>query len=689
MVMLRPFLLQWPVLALLAACGSDPDADDKDWLGEDSGSVDDIDCVAPTLDQAPALAQRVGPLDTMVLRAEGSVAVEVLSGGTLAGTVLVDPVAGEAVFSDLSTDAAGVWTLSFSEVDCEEATTVSVVVGTEVHYEPVFLETGRVGVEYADGLSADVVQDLPAGLTLSSDTVYGVPESPSEVVFSAARLNDSVATRLRVHLPIIDGLEGLPDIVPEDDGDWAVIEEARLIDSITTSRGERTDVAVWVTRPDGTGPFPMVAFHHAAHYPADIYDHYTSLHRHWASHGFIVASVDSSANVIGVPQSWQNLSDMSAFQLAAADMMLAESADPTSDLFDAVDSDRVFVSGHSRGGGASLISLWARPSLMGAVCFEQVSPLQAPNQDWDDPARNGNRPFPERPVLIFSAANDLDEAWPLVDSAFDQLTGPSTLVTLHGTNHEYTYDADTPGSYTSSSSISFDERHALDQRWSTAFLRRHAYGEIGWDALLHGPEGLESDLSTPGVSTHSRLRIDTEILVDDFAGDTEENLMGGENASVALDTDTNAPPYTAGLTAAGRGGTIAEVIAEWTTARHLTWSDPAGTVSFGLGEPLDLMAQQSVVLRIARDCPPPTAVCETGWVDFDVVLTDAAGTRVAVPVTTGLGEKGIVGRHWSNAILPLDAFSGVDLSSVQTVELDLGTLGIEAGDLWIDDLRFE
>ena len=35
------------------------------------------------------------------------------------------------------------------------------------------------------------------------------------------------------------------------------------------------------------------------------------------------------------------------------------------------------------------------------------------------------------------------------------------------------------------------------------------------------------------MSTHSRLRIDTEILVDDFAGEPEENLMGGENASVA------------------------------------------------------------------------------------------------------------------------------------------------------------
>ena len=165
--------------------------------------------------------------------------------------------------------------------------------------------------------------------------------------------------------------------------------------------------------------------------------------------------------------------------------------------------------------------------------------------------------------------------------------------------------------------------------------------------------------------------------------------MGGENTSAALDTDTNAPPYTEGLTAAGRGGTIAEVIADWTAARHLSWSDPAGSVAFGLGEPLDLMNQQNLVVRIARDCPPPTAVCATGWVDFDVALTDAAGARAAVPVATGLGDKGIVGRHWSNAILPLDAFSGVDLSSVLAVELDLGALGIEAGDLWIDDLRFE
>ena len=658
--------------------------------GTDTGGPPvDPGCDAPVLVAVPEPAQLVGPLGPIVVAADAAVEVSVVGAGSIAGTLVVEPDAGEVIFDDLSTEVVGPLSLTFATDGCDETATTSFVVGAERTYEPVFLETGRVGVEYSDGLMADVTRALPDGLRLESGVVFGVPETEASVVVSAARLEDDVVVRLRVHLAVVDGDARLPEMVPEEPGAWSVLEEERYVDAIETSRGVRTDVAVWVTRPDGPGPFPMVAFHHAAHYPADIYDDYSSLHQHWASHGFIVASVDSSSNVSGVSQSWQNLVDMSTFQLAAADMMVAASQDAASDLYGMVDADQVFVSGHSRGGGASLISLWARPSLMGAICFEQVTPLQAPGQDWDDAERNGDRPLPERPVLIFSAANDLDEAWPLVDVAFDQLTGPATLVTLHGTNHEYTYDADTPGSYTSGSEISFAERHALDQRWSTAFLLRHTTADVGWDALLHGRDGLQSDLSAPGVSTHSRLRMDTELLVDDFAGVSDENLLGGVNRSVALDTDANEPPYTDGLQSAGRGGTTAEVIATWTTARHLAWSDPAGSVAFELGAPLDLSAQQSLVFRVARDCPPPTARCETGAVDFDVVLTDASGARLAVPVSSRMGDKGIVGRHWSNAIVPLDDFSGVDLSSVVAVELDLGTLGWDAGDLWLDDVRFE
>ena len=58
MIMLHPYRVQWPVLALVAACGTSPDYDgDKEQIGSDSGgAVDfDADCVAPTLAQTPPL----------------------------------------------------------------------------------------------------------------------------------------------------------------------------------------------------------------------------------------------------------------------------------------------------------------------------------------------------------------------------------------------------------------------------------------------------------------------------------------------------------------------------------------------------------------------------------------------------------------------------------------------------------
>ena len=90
--MLHSHRLQWPALALVAACGTGPDSeDDKAWGGSDSGGGTDLECGAPTLDQEPAPAQQVGPLNPIVLRTERSVEVTVRSGGTLSGTLIVDP----------------------------------------------------------------------------------------------------------------------------------------------------------------------------------------------------------------------------------------------------------------------------------------------------------------------------------------------------------------------------------------------------------------------------------------------------------------------------------------------------------------------------------------------------------------------------------------------------------------------
>jgi pimeloyl-ACP methyl ester carboxylesterase len=439
------------------------------------------------------------------------------------------------------------------------------------------------------------------------------------------------------------------------------------------------------------GPFPLIVFHHAAHSPSQIYDDYTELHGHWATHGYVVASVDGSA-LVSSSQSWDNLSDMSAVQLAGRELLLAESADETTAFAGRIDPDRVFVAGHSRGGGASLISLWREPALAGALCFAQVSPLQTPDPDWGDPEENGDRPFPERPLLFLAAGDDLDEPWPLPHSAYDQNSGPTVFVVEHGTNHEWAYDEGTPGWTTSDSDISWGERHALDQAWSTAFLERFARGDLDYEASLFGAPALSSTLSDRGVSTSGRRYLDSELLVDDFSGETGEDLLGGVVEGGGLDTNENAPPYTDGLVAAGRGSTQVERIADWTPARRLGWGEEEASLRFSLspeGGGIDLREQRALHLRLSAPCAPPPGDCEEVEPSLSVTLIDADGAELSVEAEEGMGALGVVGRHWGQVVLPLDSFLPVDLSRVVAIELRFAAAAPPNDELWVDDPRLE
>jgi dienelactone hydrolase len=553
----------------------------------------------------------------------------------------------------------------------------------------------------ADNVSLDGAlhaRGLPGGLSLDGDLslVSGLPEATGGHEFSIAGLTgDGIVWHAYAQLPIFanDDSGTSPEIDPAADGPYEVAVEEQYIDEITTSYGIQTSVAVRIAYPvaeEGTeGPFPLIAFHHAAHWPSDIYDRYTALHDHWASHGVVVASVDSSFNVSGRGQSWQNLTNMSTYQLATIDHLLAQSEDESSALKGLVDPTRIIVSGHSRGGGASLISLWREPMLAGAICFEQVSPLQTPSQNWDDPLRNGDRLFPTRPILIFSAADDADEPWPLVDTAYEQTQGPTALVTLHGTNHEYTYDAGTPGGTTSSSEISSDERHELDQYYSTAFIYRFMYADLTHDGALFGETGRSSSLSMPGVSVAGRRYLASSWLIDDFQEDPDENLWGGLHGQASLDDDQTSAPYTEGLIAAGRGEEQTHRIDAWSQARHLSWSSEDASFWTALtpdGSSVDLSAHRWLRFRVASDCPPPSDPCPVRDADFDVELWDASGASASVSIYDGVGDVGIVGRHWTTATLPLENFA-VDLTQIQGVELRFDAL--DEGDLWIDDLRVE
>lgn len=669
---------------------------------------------------SPGPASAMGPLDPLQLALSDSSGAPVELSLTLRddsddpileGVREADSPAGEALFAEL--EASGIGTLRWSLVGAEgcplELPLPEVRVGSSLRSEPLFLPDGRVGEELLQALpwSDLLVHELPAGLSLSHGLLAGLPEVSAAHRIAAAAWEGEAVVELLLYqavLPALDEELPAPGLVPSQDGPYPTEAMELTIPSITVSRGTRTDIKLRLAYPsDGAGgiadgPLPLIAFHHAAHSPTEIYDDYTVLHAHWASHGALVASVDSSYNVSGVSQSWQNLVDMSTFQLAAVARLVELSQDPSSPLFGRVDARRVFVSGHSRGGGASLVSLWRDPSLLGAIVFEPVSPLQTVSQDWGEPEDNADRPFPVRPILLFSGALDADEPWPLVDVSYEQTLGPSLLVTLHGANHEDSYDAGTAGSKTSLSTIPIEDRHDLDQHYSTAFLRRfgglgEVGGDLGYEQALFGAEALTSALSDEGVSVTGRRYGARALPIDDFQSGEGENLWGGANIDETLDLSENSEPYEEGLRAWGRTDERLDRIGEWARARRLSWTEAEAEWASFLdpgGAPVDLSGWDRLSLRLARDCPPPsTGSCPDREVDVELTLWDADGNEVGVPLSEAMGERGIVGRHWGSAQVELDAVVGVDLARIEGVALRLGARGWLDGDLWIDDLRLE
>lgn len=663
----------------------------------DSGSAG---CPTMTASILPGPAQILGPLDPLELSTDAvdgsTLTLSAEDGVTLDGILDADVVDGSARFDAVTTLTPGLLTLDVAAEGCDPGLRVGpLVVGAALRSEPAWLPGGRVGASYAEITSFEAVQEakLPPGLSAAEGWLSGLPTTEGSYRFeAAAREGDDVVryvARLAV-FPADDAMEDAPS-EPSDPGDHEVGALELSVPSVDTSRGTLTDLAVRVAFPaDANGPFPLIVFHHAAHSPAQIYDRYTELHDHWASHGYVVASVDDSA-LVSTSQSWQNLTDMSTVQLAAMSRLLEASDEEGSPLYGLVDADAVLVAGHSRGGGASLISLWREPSLLGAICFEQVSPIQTPNQDWSDADGNGDRPYPRRPILFVAAGDDLDENWPLPQASYDQALGPTVFVTLHGTNHEWTYDEGTPGGVTSASDISWDERHALDQHYSTAFLERFARGDLTWESSLFSLDALSSDLSDRGVSVYGRRDLDDALLVDDFSGEASENLLGGANTGSGLSTDDNEPPYTDGLEATGRGSEQIARIATWTAARELSWEGDA-TLRLALspdGEGLDLSDQRELTLRLSAPCDPPPGDCPEVAPEVQVALIDADGQEQALDAADGMGALGVVGRHWSEVLLPLDAFLPLDLSRVTAVELRLSAAEAPDDALWVDDVGFE
>ncbi|GEM_PF-2941934 len=711
---------------------------------EDTSQDESDSAVSPDIQIAPRLAfaggvdpaQPVGPLFPIVVElidpndalADEDFQIDVRQS---AGSAMLDAssttfaplVNGVATFENLVVSTSGDLVLEFiatgGTTGAYETTPLRssrIVLASQVDYRPVFLDRGRVGVGYRDALprldgTASLVTDLPPGLAFDPGMreLFGTPASAGLFELDIVVENAGQVTWLAAELPVVDGSAFVAvDEPPALPGSFSTNDLTLQIPSVMASGGPYYNVNVLVTFPvaaDGgtelpPGRFPLISFHHAAHIPAEIYQFYRELHTHWASHGFIVTSVDADATVSldGVMQiklSWTNLVDMSAFQQAAIDLLALEHTEPSSPFYRHVDLRRVVASGHSRGGGASLLTMERDHRLLAGIGFEPVNPTAAPGQNYSTPGQHWNQPLLRRANLVFVAQRDRDVFWPIVDPIYDQRTGPTAMVLIHEANHEYTYDANTPGEPTGAAMIPIAERHDIDQHYSTTFLRRFAHREWSYDQFLFSQGALSTDINEEGVTVRHDPRMNTRIVIDDFQDTmTATNLLGGAMVAESLAENTDEAIYEDAFNEIGVMDARTAAIAEWSRARKLTWLGN-GQLRMVLGG-LDVTGRTSLRFEVMRPCPPapgdrsqPDDTCPAQDVSFLVGLSDQNGGSGTIEVDAGMGINGVVGRHFATVNLPFSEFPDVDPSNLAEISLVFESVITPNGSIYIDNVTIE
>ena len=421
------------------------------------------------------------------------------------------------------------------------------------------------------------------------------------------------------------------------------------------------------------GPFPMIVFSHANNDSVcSIFERYRSLHQHWASWGYIVVSVDDTAfNCMRGNR--KNLVDRSNAQLAALDAMARWSKDPNNLFYQRVDPQRVVLAGHSRGGGASLVSWSERKSsdIKGIIDLQGV----------DMTAFGFGSPSITLPVLGISAFKDVDLNYPHVEPTEDQLRAPYTWVTINGGIHAYTADT-VPIEPDDRPSISQTTQQKLTAYYSTAFLRQivglgdgsasPAMAPTPTPEVLASHEGAQralEEISEQGVHVRWRTFAPQTVLIDAFEGPRdangpELNELGGSNTSQGLTRDEQVPVYSPDKSP--------RAMYRKSYGRMLVAGDGAGSFTTTLSVPLQAQDGASLQARIKGP--------DTGSMpDFDVVVQTQTG-EVRVAGENIRGPLGLTNRY-VQMVLPFDTY-GLEGALIQGVQVEL-----REGTLFLDDLR--
>lgn len=637
--------------------------------------------------------QRVPIQQTVrVSAAEGDLDVE--------GGAERDFAGGEATFPAIAVKRAGSQSLIWRSPELGD-----LIHGVTVHegndVDRVWLRAAREGLPYAVRLPGNptgcqlLSGTLPKGLRLEGEScaLLGVPTDAGHMTAELFGVRSTgVPVSWRVELTVFPSVESTAQ--PLDAlAAPGPFEVGTLDDTITLmSTGLREKIRIFYPAQAGrvaNGVFPLVVFHHgAAPYDPNhprIFDRFDHLLTQWASHGFVVVTIDAFDLVFirgrVSDATLGNMTLMSEGQRAAITTLRARNDDPTFALAGHIDTDRVVAAGMSRGGGASIITARTDPSVVAGILIKPLDPMATVGG-----AKVWNRPLPTRPFLMISGEGDADLPFPMVDFLYERRSAAMTSVTIGGAAHFSSCDgcALEPGAQLE---IERSQEWAVTNAYTIAFLKYATRGDLGQAPLLFGRGGQSTALSPRGVLVQSDRGSDA-LLVDDFRDDAVgRNALGLPATNTGPLTAGEEPSILDAIRSLPSTYTFAKVlysqpeIIAHTTANRLQWTDAGQGAVHGqdLGG-ADVEGRAAFVFRVRTPDAPVSAE------QISLRFVDGNQRSMTAPIRPYLGASSI-GRRFSDVIVPVAdlAAAMLDLENLARVELVVAG----SGQVVVDDFRFE
>lgn len=461
--------------------------------------------------------------------------------------------------------------------------------------------------------------------------------------------------------------------------------------------GPLTDVKVKVTYPtasDGSphpGKHAWVMFHHAVHgpYPGVVYDDYPTVHGHWASHGMFVFSIDGSRvffpTSMGTSLTFTQQQTVAMMMSDAITYFLEQQEKPTADFPCRLDPARVAISGHSRGGGATLLVPTIRTDgakIKGLLSFQGVDPgtLTVPE----------GFVFPgfDLPAIWFDAALDGDVIYPFNALQYGRTRNFGAMVTILGSKHTFTFDENAmPHQGGTAPTITPSEHKAVCVQYSTAFLRgyvRDVSMNSGDAARLSGTTALASTASSGGVLYSYRPPKTAPFVAkfDDAPGAALSKTEAG--GTIVATGSMTAMNYETHATSVASLSTGAKRVSKEVLSVQLQWDGTGGALEIPLAAGA-LTGKKALAFDLAM----PTEGLTSGTTPLDLEVRDSAGATVTVPIKDHLGSAWFTRpRRFSTAVVPLTKLTGIDPSKATLVRI-VAKSGVTAGTALVDSLRVE